>query len=74
MFGYTPIEKHFQERIAEPQISPLRSPGFPVETRGFDDQQVLRYAPPEDSLRFSQPMLRQKRTALVLKPLDLQLA
>jgi hypothetical protein len=21
----------------KPQISPLRSPGFPVETRGFDD-------------------------------------
>jgi hypothetical protein len=31
------VEKHFQERTAEPQISPLGSPGFPVETRGFDD-------------------------------------
>jgi hypothetical protein len=30
-------KKHFQEGTAEPQISPLRSPGFPVETRGFDD-------------------------------------
>jgi hypothetical protein len=29
--------KHFQGRTAEPQISPLRSPGFPVKTRGFDD-------------------------------------
>jgi hypothetical protein len=25
------------ERIAEPQVPPLRSPGFPVESRGFDD-------------------------------------
>ena len=31
------VEKHSQEGTAEPQISPLRSPGFPVETRGFDD-------------------------------------
>ena len=30
-------EKHFQERTAEPQVSPLRSPGFPVETRGVED-------------------------------------
>jgi hypothetical protein len=34
----------------------------------------FRYAPPEDSLRSSQPMLRPKRTALVLKLVDLQLA
>ena len=33
----TPLqEKHFQERAAEPQVPPLRSPGFPVETRGVD--------------------------------------
>jgi hypothetical protein len=31
------METHFQERAAEPQISPLRSPGFPVQPRGFDD-------------------------------------
>jgi hypothetical protein len=29
--------KHFQERAAEPQVPPLRSPGFPVETRGVGD-------------------------------------
>jgi hypothetical protein len=29
------VEKHSQERTAEPQISPLRSSGFPVTTRGF---------------------------------------
>jgi hypothetical protein len=32
------VEKHFQERTVEPQISPLRSfPGFPVDAQGFDD-------------------------------------
>jgi hypothetical protein len=31
-----PVEKHFQERGAEPQVPPLRSPGFPVEIRGAD--------------------------------------
>ena len=30
------VEKHFQERAVEPQVPPLRSPGFPVETRGFE--------------------------------------
>ena len=30
-------KKHFQERTAEPRISPRRSPEFSVETRGFDD-------------------------------------
>jgi hypothetical protein len=29
--------KHFQEETAEPQISPLHSPGFPVEDRGVWD-------------------------------------
>jgi hypothetical protein len=34
----TPLSKtHFQEGTAEPQISALRSPGFPVKTRDFDD-------------------------------------
>jgi hypothetical protein len=30
------LGKHFQQRAAEPRISPLRSPGFPVGTRGSD--------------------------------------
>ena len=30
-------EKHSHEGTAEPQIPPLRSPGFPVETRGVED-------------------------------------
>ena len=35
------LEKHFQGRTAEPQISPLRSPGFPVENRGVDQQHAV---------------------------------
>jgi hypothetical protein len=31
------VEKHFQERSAELQIPPLRSPGFPVELGGVDE-------------------------------------
>ena len=31
------VEKHFQERSAEPQIPPLRYPGFPVEVSGADE-------------------------------------
>ena len=31
------VEKHFQERAAEPQVPPLRSPGFPVDARGVGD-------------------------------------
>ena len=31
------VEKHFQEGAAKPQVPPLRSPGFPVETRGVED-------------------------------------
>jgi hypothetical protein len=27
----------FEVEAKKPQVPPLRSPGFPVETRGFDD-------------------------------------
>jgi hypothetical protein len=33
--------KHFQERAAQPQISPLRSPGFPVKIRGVDQYHAV---------------------------------
>jgi hypothetical protein len=35
------VEKHSQEGTAEPQISLLRSPGFPVETRGVDQHHAV---------------------------------
>jgi hypothetical protein len=28
------VEKHFKDEAAEPQVPPLRFPGFPVENRG----------------------------------------
>jgi hypothetical protein len=31
------FEKHFHEGATKPRVPPLRSPRFPVETRGFDD-------------------------------------
>lgn len=34
-FRHSP-QKHFQEKVAEPQVSPLRSSGFPVKGRGVD--------------------------------------
>jgi hypothetical protein len=35
--------KHFQEETAEPQISPLRSPGLPVETGGVDHLHAVSF-------------------------------
>jgi len=35
--------KHFQEGSAEPQISPLRSPGFPVESCGVDSLHAVSF-------------------------------
>ena len=37
----TLCRKHFQESTAEPQISPLRYPGFPVENRGVDHHHAV---------------------------------
>jgi hypothetical protein len=36
-FGYGLQEKTFPRRSIHTEISPLRCPGFPVETCGFDD-------------------------------------
>jgi hypothetical protein len=35
------VEKHSQDNFAEPQISPLRSPGFSVENRGVDPHHAV---------------------------------
>jgi hypothetical protein len=31
------LSKTFPRKRLQPEISPLRFPGFPMETRGFDD-------------------------------------
>ncbi len=35
------VEKHFHERSVEPQVPPLRSPGFPVEVGGAGNSMRL---------------------------------